>query len=247
VSVVNAHADQRASRAELVRAQGALRAAIGPGARRLPTRIALDLDEAPELPSISQLLAELGTRRGDLRAADARAQAARLGVDLARRAVWPGISVAAYAAYGQNPGELDLGFQLLTPLPVTNRGQGRLPAAEAIARAHTAQRDALRAATLLRIEQAHERAELLRENARAFVEAGVQAGAHLLAEAQLAYIHQHFSALGLTDAYAAWRDTHLRTVAVSLDARKAELDLARLLGRSLRSNRPAGAPGASTP
>jgi hypothetical protein len=52
---------------------------------------------------------------------------------------------------------------------------------------------------------------------------------------QLAYLKDHFSALELTDACAVWSDNHLRAIDLAVQAYKAEIELGRLLGRSLRT------------
>ncbi len=59
-------------------------------------------------------------------------------------------------------------------------------------------------------------------------------GDEMLTEAQAGYIAGRFSVLELADAYAAWRDARLRGSDLATDARRAELDLGREIGRSLR-------------
>ncbi len=234
VTIAGVHADYASSQADLARAQAELRAAIGPGAASLRGTPSYALESEPVLPAPEALLELLVRGRPDLEAARQRAASAHASILAARRSVWPGVAVSLLGGFGAAPSQVDVGVGLSVPLPAIDHGQGAIPAAEARALQAAADAEALLVPARERVVGM--RAEILARR-RAFAEYGQLAfgsGDEMLTEAQAGYLAGRFSVLELADAYAAWRDARLRVIDLAADARKAELDLGREMGRSLR-------------
>jgi outer membrane protein TolC len=156
-------------------------------------------------------------------------------ITAARRNVWTGVGVSALGGFGAAPRQIDVGIGLSSALPVVDRGQASVPAAEKRAQAA----DAYRAAVLLPAAQriAGMREEVLTRQ-RALEEYGKRAvvsGDEMLQEAQAGYVAGRFSVLELADAYGAWRESRLRAIDLAAAARKAEVDLEREVGVLLRA------------
>lgn len=232
-----AEADLGDAEADLLRARGALRAAIGPAASTLPGELEFDLQAQEKLPALEQLLEVLHRDRPDVKGWLARAEASEAQIDAARKAVFPGVGIAVGTQYGQSAMQLDLNVGFSVPLPVINRGQGAIPAARARAESSRA----VLASVLGPAEQllAGVRDEVQRRRATL---AGYQARSltssdSMLREARLTYESGKSSVLEFADAYSAWADARMHLVTLAQDTRQAEIDLSRLVGRSFAEGR----------
>jgi cobalt-zinc-cadmium efflux system outer membrane protein len=234
VTTATARADLGEARAEQARAWAELRAAIGPGMRKLQGTPDYALEAPTPLPEPAALQAWLAQHRPDVQALQQRAAAAEAQVAVAKRSVFPGLSVSALGGFGAAPGQVDLGVGVALPVPVVDRGQGAIPAARARARAALANRDALLIPASARIAGMHAEVSARRAAFDDYTRAAVASGDEMLREAQAAYLAGRFSVLELADAYAAWREARMRALNLAAAARRAEIDLGRELGKPLR-------------
>jgi cobalt-zinc-cadmium efflux system outer membrane protein len=237
VTTAMAHADFDQARAAQARAWGELRAAVGPGMDQLQGAPSYALEDTPQLPEPVTLLSWLAASRPDLEAARQRALSAEAQVQVARRGVWPGLSVSALGGFGAAPGQLEVGVGLATPLPLVDRGQGTIPAAQARARQALAYRDSVLVPAGARVRGMHAEVRARRRAFEEYTRRAVASGDEMLSEAQAGYLAGRFSVLELADAYAAWRDGRLRALDLAASARQAEVELGREVGRSLRDER----------
>jgi outer membrane protein, heavy metal efflux system len=234
VTSAGAHADLDEARAEHARAWAELRATVGPGAEQLHGSPEYPLETPLSLPDAAALLAVLEQQRPDLAAARQRAAAAEAQIGVARRSVWSGVGLSALGGFGAAPRQIDVGVGLSTALPLVDRGQGAIPAAES--RAHQAQ--AYLAAVLVPATQriAGMREEVLARNlaVESYTQRAQATGDEMLQEAQAGYLAGRFSVLELADAYSAWRESRLRELDLAAAARQAEIELGRQVGKPLR-------------
>jgi cobalt-zinc-cadmium efflux system outer membrane protein len=234
VTTAIAHSDLGQATADQQRAWAELRAAVGPGMQQLQGTPSYVLEENPPLPEPAQLVAILARHRPDVEAARQRAAAAEANVSVAKRSVFQGVSLSALGGFGAAPGQLDVGVGLAIPVPVIDRGQGAIPAAEAHARQALAYRDAVLIPASARITGMHGEIVARRAALAEYTQRAVASGDEMLREAQAGYLAGRFSVLELADAYTAWRDSRLRALDLAASARNAEIDLGRELGRPLR-------------
>jgi cobalt-zinc-cadmium efflux system outer membrane protein len=235
VTTATAHADLGVARADQARAWAELRAAVGPGMRALQGTPDYVLEDAAPLPEPSALLEILAQHRPDVEAAKSRARAAEADVSVAKRSVWPGFALSALGGFGAAPGQVDVGVGLAVPVPVLDRGQGAIPAAEARARRALAYRDAVLIPASARLAGMHAEITARRAALEEYTKAAVASGDEMLREAQAGYLAGRFSVLELADAYGAWRESRLRALNLAAAARNAEIDLGRELGKPLRA------------
>ena len=146
----------------------------------------------------------------------------------ARRAVFPGVGVQLVAGYGASPGQVDLGVGLTVPLPVVDRGQGSIAAAEGRADAARATATGLLALETERLRGAFAVMTLRRDALATFRASASGATEEALAEARAGYSNGRSNVLDLADAYSAWSQTRLREVDLLEAARQAEINLARV-------------------
>lgn len=234
VTMATAYSDLDEARAIRHRAWAELAAAVGPGMGALRGAPEFPLDtvlKVPEAPALQDLLER---QRPDLLAAQERYRAAQAQVSAARRNIFPGVGVSALGGFGQSPGQVDVGVGLTLALPVVDRGQAAIPAAQR----RVLQAEADRAALL---QPAKQRVAGIRDEVMArqramedFSERATVSGDEMLEEAQAGYLAGRFSVLELADAYSAWRESQLRAVDLAAAARQAEVDLEREVGSMLR-------------
>jgi cobalt-zinc-cadmium efflux system outer membrane protein len=235
VTLATAHADLDEAEATRARAWAELGAAVGPGMAGLHGSADYPLETALPLPEAPALLALLEQKRPDLDAARQRKRAAEAQITAAKRSVWSGVGLSALGGFGAAPRQIDVGVGLSAALPVVDRGQGAVPAAEQRA----LQAEAYQAGVLLPAAQrlAGMREEVIARQ-RALEDYGKRAvvsGDEMLEEAQAGYLAGRFSVLELADAYGAWRESRLRAIDLAAAARNAELDLEREIGVQLRA------------
>lgn len=225
LAVAEAEANVRSAEASAAALRGELDVAVGPGAERLRGAPQIDLFSHPPLPPVEELRDRMLHERPDLAAAAARVKAAREGVSLARREVFPGIGVRVGFGFGQGPGQFDIGGGLSVPLPVLSRGQGFIDRARAESRASESLARSLAVAAEQRLRAAHEAARQRREASQRHVEMNRDAAAALRRQAAAGYQDGRLSVLELADASLSVRDMRLRDLELALAARLAELEL----------------------
>jgi multidrug efflux system outer membrane protein len=234
VTIATAHADHDSALADQARAWAELAAAIGPGMRRLQGSAQYPLERALPLPDASALLALAERERPDLEAARQRKAAADAQVSAAKRSVWSGVGLSALGGFGAAPRQIDVGVGLNANLPVIDRGQGSVPAAESRARQAEASRAALLAPATQRIAGRRREVEARQRALEDYTQRANVASDEMLQEAQAGYVAGRFSVLELADAYSAWRESRLRALDLAAAARQAEVDLEREVGVLLR-------------
>lgn len=229
LAMAQAEAAIRSAEADVVEARGDLDVAVGPLADRLRGAPQLDLFTNPALQDLEALRERMLALRPDLAAARARTDAARAGVTLARREVFPGIGLRVAAGFGQGPGQVDVGAGLTIPLPVLSRGQGFIDRARAESRAAESVALALALAAEQRLRAAHEAARQRREVSQRFVDMSRDAADALQRQAAVGYQNGRLSVLELADGSLSIRDMRLRDLELALIARAAELELRRVV------------------
>ncbi|MBL9101170.1 MAG: TolC family protein [Myxococcales bacterium] len=224
LALADAEALLRAAEAAVSVARGELAVAVGPRADELRGAPRIDVFGGPALPSLAALRDRMLVRP-DLAAARARTQAARAGVRLARREVFPGLGLRVAAGFGQGPGQVDVGAGLSIPLPILSRGQGLVDRARAEARAAERAAAALVVAAEQRLAAAYLAAERRRDASQRYTELSHDAADALLRQAASGYRDGRLGVLELADASLSVRDMRLRDVELAVQARLAELDV----------------------
>jgi cobalt-zinc-cadmium efflux system outer membrane protein len=229
IALEQAHADLGDAEAETLRARGDLNVAVGPAAADLAGSPRFDaLDVAAPPPLAASL--DAARRRPDVVAARHRVDVASSDIEVARRSVFPGIAVRIGAGYGQSTGQLDFGAGLVIPLPLLERGQGTVVAAEARAEGTRHVAEALGAAIVQRIQASHaEYARRVEVFGRFRAQAGTL-GDTMRGEAESGYREARLSVLELVDAYHSLRDARLRLLALAESAHLARVALQRAVG-----------------
>lgn len=234
VTLAMAEADEREGMAAIARAWADFRAAVGPGAATLQGEPDYALSAGPALPNVAQLIAMMQRSQPELEAARARAKASSEGLLVSRRSVFSGVLVSLGGGFGAGPDQLDVGAGFSLPLPLVDRGQGAIPAARERAQQAESYVEAVRVPAALRLPGMRREVELRREALEQYSAHSIPRGEEMLQQAQAGYQAGRFSVLELVDAYRAFRDAHLRQIALSVSLRQAEVELGRVLGRSLR-------------
>lgn len=242
IALADARAAVADAEADVLRARSDLDVAVGPLAATLQGVPRFDLQANPPLPSLSSMLAELPRARADLVAATERARAARAQIDVARRSVFPGVALYAGGAFGGGVGldnagtvtgrQVDWVVGVTLPLPVVDRGQGSVPAAQHRAIAASDLAEALLVNAQQRVRALY--AEVLRRRAalEEYRSTGAAAAGGMRREAEAGYREGRLSILELVDAYTSFRDARLRLVELAVGARLAEVQLGRAAGLS---------------
>ncbi|MBP9111727.1 MAG: TolC family protein [Polyangiaceae bacterium] len=223
-------ADLAGTEADLERAKGEFQIAMGRGATRLRGTVKYDLRSPPTLPSEDALLGFVRERSPDVASLRARVRAAEESASAARRAVFPGIGVSIITGYGQGPNQVDLGGALSLPIPLLDRGQGKIAAAEA-------RIDAARergSAKLLEVETLVQSllryASIKRASSEAFNTKTAAIQDRMLSQAQDGYKGGRLSVLELSDAFTSFRDAKLRSLTLAAEAHQASASLGRFYG-----------------
>lgn len=223
LALEQAAADAAAAEADIARARGAFDVAVGPRAAELRGAPRIALLEVPPPPPLAAALDAARRRRPDVVAARHRADAASIDVDVAKRSVFPGIGVRVGVGFGQAPGQLDVGGGVIVPLPVVERGQGSVRAAEARAEETRQLTDALVTAATQRVRAAHAEYEKRIEGLARFRTQTASATDGMRAEAEAGYREAKLSVLELVDAYLSVRDARLRLVQLAEEAQLARV------------------------
>ncbi len=232
VALADALAAVSEAQADIIAARVTLDVAVGPRADELHGEPDVDLSVGESLRSLAAMADQMVHTRPDLVAARHRVVSAGGQVDVARRSVFQGITVSAGAALGasvdtSNVPQMDLSVGVGLPLPILDRGQGTIPAAELRADAARAQYDALVLAARQQLAGYYDTARERQEAVTRYVATGVAGSAGMRAEAEVGYREGHIQILDLVDAYTSYRDARLRLLGLATAARAAEVDLRR--------------------
>jgi cobalt-zinc-cadmium efflux system outer membrane protein len=184
------------------------------------------------------LVARALAQRPETASARARTQATELRVALLRRQVIPSPTLTlGYARYldvpdaaGAGGGALLAGLSL--PIPLLDRGQGRVDRGLAEAAEVRAQEEGALLGVRRDVEQAAATLRVRASAARRFQEQTAPELPRLRTVAELAYREGRATILELLDAYASHLDAEERRLDLAASAVRALADLARALGPS---------------
>jgi outer membrane protein TolC len=127
--------------------------------------------------------------------------------------------------------EFDLSAAVTMPLPLIDRGQGTIPAAEARASNAQLTTDAFQLAAEQRVRSAYDEYQRRRQGLDRYLATGAAESATLLlSEAQASYREGRTNILDLVDAYNTVRDARLRLGSLAADLRTSEIGLWRAVG-----------------
>ncbi|MCL2824717.1 MAG: efflux RND transporter permease subunit, partial [Polyangiaceae bacterium] len=217
------------ARAEYARLRGELDVAVGPNATSLVGHPTMSITELPTLPPYARVLKEALAKRHDLLAAQARQKGAQAEVEVAKRSVFPGVTLQVMAGYGQAPRQWDVGGAVVLPLPILDRGQGTVPAAEGRAQAARSQIEAMVLAAQQRIDAQYQATQQRINAVTRYTQETDGADDNLLAEATAQFREGRLSVLELVDGIeTAQRVTAMR-IELARDAHLSEIMLRRLL------------------
>lgn len=227
VAVAQARAALADAQADMIGARGDLDVAVGADSQSLVGLPAFDLFELATPDSLDNALSQARKDRPDIRAAQARADAAQAQVNVARRVVFPGFSLRLGTYFGATPGEFGGMVSVGVPLPVVDRGQGAIGAALARAEAANFLVEAMTLQAGQRVRAAWEEAARRRITLHDYQQTGVTRSQGMVQEAEAGYRAGKLSVLELVDAYVAKRDARLRAIELAQDARAADVRLRR--------------------
>lgn len=219
-------ADFLESQAQEARPRADLAALVG-----LPSYLRADgnLQETPSLPSLEQARV-LAASRGDVLALEAEAERADYLARAARRRAFPEPSLTFGIKTTETAGEEGSGgvAAISFSIPVFDRGQGSRAIAQAEGSLLRSQREALSRQAMAEAEAALARAVARREAAESY--AGTGDPDELIRIAGAAYDAGEMRILELLDAYRTAINVSLRTIDLRGEARRAEIELNRVLG-----------------
>jgi cobalt-zinc-cadmium efflux system outer membrane protein len=213
-----------AARAELAVAETRLAALLGRSGR-----VAASDDLAlPAAPADSR------ADRPDVRAADEDLSGGRALVRAASRWWIPTVELSAGYLSTDSGAEVERGYLAVLSLsvPIFSRGQAERKRGEARAARARATKTILERRVSAEIESAMALLSSNLERARAHQQRRLVLAAELVEKTRAAYTGGEATALELRDAYEKATDARLRAVDLRLEARLAELELARARGAS---------------
>lgn len=245
LALAELRAEEGDAEADIVNARGLLDVAVGPGAEALQGVARLDLDAVPSPPPLAELETTLRARRPELAALRARTDAAEAQVTVAQRGVFPGVWLQAGVAVGAGYADpqqrqVDGMVGVTVPLPLADRGQGTVPAAQARAEVLRAQSEAVTVALRQRLRAAWREAERRQQVWIAFREGVASLDATMRREAEAGYQGGRLSVLELVDAYVSFRDARRRGVEMAAATWLARIALLRAAGAPLTPQTDAG-------
>jgi cobalt-zinc-cadmium efflux system outer membrane protein len=222
--------DLLSRRGEEARLRGILAALLGLPAENL---VAEDrLDRAGTLPGLEEVRT-LAASRGDLVALEAEADRADALARASHRRAIPEPTLTVGAKSTETAGLSDTGslISISFSLPIFDRGQGGRRVALAEGELLRAQRDLLARQARSEAEAALAEVSARRGAAEAYAEAGDPADLARIARA--AYEAGEMRILELLDAYRTELTVRLRMIDLQADARRAEIQLDRVMGREV--------------
>lgn len=225
------------ARVELVSARGALAALVGKSLDATSVAVEEGVPDTSTAPTNDEELVKRAlAARPELASADLRLTASELRVSLSKRQVIPSPTLSlGYARYvdvpdqnGASGGALLAGLSL--PVPLLDRGQGRIDRSIAEAAEQRVLKDGVALAIRRDVELAAATLRVRVEASKRFRDQTAPDLPRLRTIAELSYREGRATILELLDAYASHLDAEERRLDLQASAAKAALDLERALG-----------------
>jgi cobalt-zinc-cadmium efflux system outer membrane protein len=222
---------------DVTSARAALAEAVGKSVDVRSVTASEPIAEPPDPPrDVEALVQRAIATRADVGSVRARADAEELRVSYVRRQYVPSPDLSVgYGRYfdvagsnGASGGALLVGVSL--PIPLLDRGQGRIERGIAAAAQARAQRDAAELAVRRQVEQAALSVPIRVDAWRQFRDTTARDLARMRAIAELSYREGRASILELLDAYATFLDGEERSIDLRAAAARSVIDLERAIG-----------------
>jgi len=235
IAVADARAAVEEAEASIASERGSFDVAMGPGAASLVGAPQMDIYAPLTLPPVNRVVEAARKDNPTLLAANMRARGAAAEIDVAQRAVFPGIAVYGGVGVGQGIGpnnerQIDWIVGVTVPIPSVDRGQGKIPAARMRADAWSSAAMGFALEVDQRVRAAHAEAGRRRLALETYRQSALASMDSMVGEVEAAYKEGRVSVLELVDAYASARDARLRLVALAIDAKTAEIGVWQAAG-----------------
>ena len=224
---LEARGQSDAAREQLVRTLGV---ATTGATLALPERLP---DLPPQDPALDSLLVLAARNRLDLAASLQDINAAGRAVGLTQRFRLLPDGSLSYAGEGKDGGPFESGFGLVVPLPLFDRGQGRVLRAQSTLRAAVARQEALLLAMRADVRAAHALLSAARARFEEYRARVVPLRRRVTEETQLQYNAMAISVFGLLQARQGELSAAHGYIEALRDYWKARIQLERAVGTSL--------------
>ena len=230
--VADIETDLEAAEIERLGAQARLAAFFAPGTDSTELRAAGALLDDPVRVDPDTLVERALAARPDHRALELSAAQWTTERRAAERLRYPGAAVNAGLKRTGVSAARESGYAVTATLavPLFNRGQAQVARAAAARARVDAERQALRGTIESEVRAAHVAAARYRALADRYRATSVEPAAELVAIADAAYEEGEYGILELLDAHRATLDAQLRLLELSAAARRAGIELDRVLG-----------------
>lgn len=234
--VADIETDLEASEIERLGAQARLAAFFAPGTDATELRAAGALLDDPVRVDPDTLVERALAARPDHRALELSAAQWTTERRAAERLRYPGAAVNAGLKRTGVSAARESGYAVTATLavPLFNRGQAQVARAAAARARVDAERQALRGTIESEVRAAHVAAARYRALADRYRATSVEPAAELVAIADAAYEEGEYGILELLDAHRVTLDAQLRLLELSAAARRAVIELDRVLGGAVR-------------
>jgi cobalt-zinc-cadmium efflux system outer membrane protein len=235
-ALIELEADLTVAAASRAEAQGRLAGFFGPRVAPETLRAAEGLDSGSTPAAVSAMVEEALSNRGDYRAAELSVQQFASEREAASRLAVPTPTFTAGLKRSTLRGVSNSGYQFTVDLtvPLFNRGQ----AATSLATAHRARAEAEAAAGRIRIESevraAHAVLAIQQQRARQYRDAVVSTAEPLVRVGRVGYEEGELGILELLDSERQAVEARIRALELAAAARRAAIELDRVIGRELR-------------
>jgi len=226
-------AEEGSSEARLKSAQGTLASFFGPP-QVAGTPVAVGTLRIPPLPDLDSLIAR-SLKRGDIQAAEYMAESSAWALEAAHRKLYPEPILTGGLKSPVVTGRRDSGYVLsiTVPLPLFDRGKPESARAMVARRAAVSQAEAIREQLRFRVKGAWEETQARLLTASAYQDHAVTQTEDLVKIARAAYEGGEAGILELLDALRIKLEVQLRLLDLSAAARRAALELERLVGEEV--------------
>jgi cobalt-zinc-cadmium efflux system outer membrane protein len=199
-------------------------------------RLEGELHDEYEAPSEESLRGEVLVNHPGLEAARHDARAAELEIESGRAPPWPDVGVAFTGGRGEEgDAVLELGLEI--PLPLSNRGQAKLQAAELRAQQAKRRVEAATQEVLLALRRAHSDLLSAHDRTAAYRDDVLPKAEEVLRQAEVGYRVGEFPFWNVLDAQRTLAAARLAALSSRRDLERAVGALEELLGRRLRALR----------
>ena len=226
-------AEEGSSEARLKSAQGTLASFFGPP-QVAGTLVAVGTLRIPPLPDLDSLIAR-SLKRGDIQAAEYMVESSTWALEAAHRKLYPEPILTGGLKSPVVTGRRDSGYVLsiTVPLPLFDRGKPESARAMVARRAAVSQAEAIREQLRFRVKGAWEETQARLLTASAYQDHAVTQTEDLVKIARAAYEGGEAGILELLDALRIKLEVQLRLLDLSAAARRAALELERLVGEEV--------------